>query len=426
MSPLSVSPSILAPKLLSKEQMNRQRVLLAFCDPLPRECLQLQALSTRQWRSLLRWLDISGLALYFFDRIAELQLVGLLPPPIFTQLQQRLNDNTRRTSSMIDESIAIQQQFQKSCLGYAILKGLSFWPNSTPSPDLRSQFDLDFLVAEKDLPEARKILARRGYHLYGSSETSWEFKRNERPGTSLKDLYKDMGSWAVELHVEPARPSRPSMLERLQWRELYGFNMPTLSPVDLFLRQGLHAYKHICGEFSRAAHLVEFRRHVLYCHDDDSFWSALHFRAIETPEAFLGLGVITLLITQVAGEFAPEALTNWTVSYLPRSARLWVEMYGHRAVLGSFPGTKLYLLLQRELEASGLPSKRSVRNSLIPSRLPPPVIRALPNESLSVRLGCYRMQLILILSRLRFHLFEGVRFAWEVQRWRRHVNQAAR
>ena len=44
--------------------------------------------------------------------------------------------------------------------------------------------------------------------------------------------------------------------------------MPVLSPVDLFLGQGLHAYKHVCSEFSRVAHLLEFRRHVLARRDD--------------------------------------------------------------------------------------------------------------------------------------------------------------
>lgn len=418
-------PSIIRPQPLSRDQLIRHKVLLAFCDPLPQHCLQLQALSMRQWKRLLRWLDISGLALCFFDRVSESQLGNLLPGPVFARLQQNLSDNTKRTRGMITESIAIQKEFQADCLRYAVLKGLSHWPGAVPRPELRSQFDLDFLVVEKDVQGAQRILERRGYRLYATSGRSLEFKRNEFPGISLKDMYKDTGSWAVELHVKSCGSSSPSLFDRLEWREFGGFSMPVLSPVDLFLGQGLHAYKHICSEFSRAAHLLEFRRHVLFRGCDESFWNDLQARAAENPRSSVALGVITLLITEVMGKFAPEALTSWTVSRLPRPARLWVNMYGHRAVLESFPGSKLYLLLQQELENSGLTPKRSVRQSLIPSRLPPPVIRASPNELLSSQLRRYRMQINLFAGRLRFHLVEGIRFVWELNRWRRHLNQVA-
>jgi hypothetical protein len=94
-----------------------------------------------------------------------------------------------------------------------------------------------------------------------------------------------------------------------------------------------------------------------------------------------------------------------------------------RAVFGSNPGSKLYLLLQRELEAAGVPAKRPIRQILLPVRLPPPVIRAFPNETLEVRLGRYRMQLYFILLRLRFHVVEGLRYAWESHRWRQQIDR---
>jgi hypothetical protein len=391
---------------------------LIFCEPIPRQCFRLQDLSRREWRSLLHWLDISGLALYFLDRIVELKLTEWLPPGVLARLQQNLADNTQRTRGMIAESIAIQQRFQEASLSYANLKGVSLWPSSVPRAELRSQFDLDFLVAEESAPEARRILEQRGYRLYVVSGRSWEFKLNEKPGVSLKDLYKAQPSHAVELHVASRVSGHSSPLKRAEKRHLHGCIMPVLSPVDLFLGQGLHAYKHVCSEFSRVAHLLEFRRHVLSRRDDHAFWSELEKTAVGNPRACMGLGVVTLLIAHVMGDFAPEALTDWTVACLPRSARLWVERYGRRAVFGSIPGSKLYLLLQRELENAGVPAKRSLRQILFPVRLPPPVIRAFPNETFSVRLGRYRMQLHFILLRLRFHVVEGLRYAWESRRWR--------
>ena len=57
----------------------REAVLLSFLDPLPEHCEMLWDLSTAEWRSLLPWLDTSGLALYFLDRMVELQQSHRLP-----------------------------------------------------------------------------------------------------------------------------------------------------------------------------------------------------------------------------------------------------------------------------------------------------------------------------------------------------------
>ena len=401
----------------------REAALLIFCGPVPHQCIRLQSLSEREWRRLLHWLDISGLALYFLDRIVELKFTDWLPPRVLARLQENLADNTERTRGMIAESIAIQLQFQEAGLSYAKLKGLSLWPSSVPRPELRSQFDLDFLVAADSAPAARRILEQRGYRLYIVSGRSWEFKLNEKPGVSLKDLYKASPSHAVELHIESNVLGHSSALERTERRQLHGCSMPVLSPADLFLGQGLHAYKHVCSEFSRVAHLLEFRRPVLVRRDDRAFWSELQSTAGRNRRACLGLGVVTLLIEHVMGDFAPEALRDWTVECLPQSARLWVERYGRRAVFGNHPGSKLYLLLQRELEAVGVPAKRSLRQILLPVRLPPAVIRAFPNETLAVRLRRHRAQLRFILFRLRFHVVEGLRYAWESHRWRRQIDQ---
>lgn len=407
------------------EEAIRKAALFAFLDPLPEPCSLLQELSQREWNRLLTWLDISGLALYFLDRIVDLQITDWLPQPVLERLQRNLLDNTRRTHSMISESTAIQRDFQTAKVSYANLKGLSYWPASVPKPELRSQFDLDFLVAEASAPAAREILERRGYRLYAESGRSWEFKRNEEPWIPLKNLYKDTPSRAVELHLESKGAAQP-LLERIEWRVLRGISMPVLSPVDLFLGQGLHAYKHVCSEFFRVAHLLEFRRHVLARYDDLHFWDELRSAAHGRPRARLGLGVVILLLTNVAGDFAPAALTSWTVGTLPDAARLWVTMYGCRAVLGSFPGSKLYLLLQKELQAEGVAAKRTLRESLLPSRLPPPVARAFPNELLSIRIRRYAVQLHFLFSRLRFHLIEGIRYSWQSHRWQQQLDRIAR
>lgn len=413
------------PGPLRGEWAAREVVLSSFRDPVPEHCSHLDELSEKEWKSLLQWLDFSGLALYFLDRIAELQPRYRLPAPVSDRLHRNLADNAERTRVMFAESAAIQQKFQRAGISYAALKGVSLWPCSVPKPELRSQFDIDFLVAERSGTEARRILERKGYRLYAISGRSMEFKFNEKPGISLKDLYKPMPSHAVELHIEPDAADGSSILDRVEIRELYGFRMPVLAPVDLFLGQARHVYKHLCGEYSRASHLLEFRRHVLARRDDDIFWSKVRTAARGNQRATMSLGMVTLLITSIMGDFAPEALSDWTMSSLPPSARLWVEMYGSRVVFGSFPGTKLYLLLQREMEVTGIPARRLPMKALLPSRLPPLIIRPFPNEPMPVRISRYRMQIAFIFLRMRFHFVEGLRYAWESYRWKRQKRRQA-
>lgn len=408
---------------LSRAKQIREAVLLSFCDPQPVECRRLHNLSSREWNRLLTWLDISGLALYFLERMTELHLCSTLPSWVHARLKQNLLDNTERTRGMIAESVTIQQAFQEANLSYATLKGFSFPPESVPRPELRHQFDLDYLVAEKSAPIARQILERRGYRLYAISGRSWEFKASETPGVSLKDVYKDLPGRSVELHVEADVPTRGAVLQHVEWREFHGIRSPVLPPVDLFLGQALHVYKHVCSEFSRTSHLLEFRRHVLARQRDQAFWDSLRSLAEENPRACLALGVVTLLITSVMGDFAPEALTCWTVYRLPRPVRLWVEMYGRQIALGDFPGNKLYLLLQRELEATGVRGKRSLRAVLLPLRFPPAIVRPFANETLAGRVRRYRSQLSFILLRLRFHIVEGLRYAFEFCRWRHRITR---
>ena len=158
---------------LNRALQAREAVLLTFCDPLPAEYTRLLHLSRKGWQELLRWLDTSGLALYFFDRLEELGVLETLPMVVLTRLQQNLADNSERIKAMIAESVAIQHRFQDAGLSYAVLKGFSLWPLSVPKLELRTQLDLDFLMEEEGEIEARHILEEFGYRMHAISGKSW-------------------------------------------------------------------------------------------------------------------------------------------------------------------------------------------------------------------------------------------------------------
>ena len=397
--------------------------MLLFCDPLPAECTRLTHLSEREWKELLLWLDTSGLALYLLDRLCELGRTDLLPPVVLRRLSRNLADNAKRIEFMIAESASIQAAFQKAGLSYAVLKGFSLWPVSVPKLALRSQLDMDFLIAQQDADEARTILEAAGYRLRANDGRNLDFSADEGKRTSLKTMYEAGRIRSAELHIESVPAGHASLLSRTETMRFHGFAMPVLPPLDLFLGQGLHLYKHLCSQFVRAAHLIEFRRHVIARHDESVFWQELQARCSAQPQTCIRLGVVVLLLTRVMGRFAPEDLTCWTVDQLPAAARLWVERYGHRIALASFPGTKLYLLLEQELEAAGLSARHSLRHALLPHRLPQPIAYAVPGEGLRARIDRHLQQFQFNLFRLRFSVCEGLRFLHESTRWKRMRNR---
>lgn len=399
---------------------------MVFCDPVPAQFARLMHLRCKDWKDLLHWLDTSGLALYFFDRLRELDLLGMLPFPVLARLRQNLADNSERMNGMIAEAVAIQRRFQEAGVSYAVLKGFSLWPISVPKLELRSQLDLDFLVSEESADRSRKILESFGYRLGAISAQTWEFKASEDQPSSLASLYKKGRSRSAELHVESAGQFRPGLLSRTHKVGLLEVLMPVLSPVDLFLWQARHLYKHVCSEFSRTAHLIEFRQHVITRYGDRSFWNCLQQQASNEPQACLQIGIVILLISRVMGPFAPEALTRWSVDQLPSPVCQWVDRYGLRTALMSFPGSKLYLLLQKELTAAGMPSKRPLRQALLPRCLPQAITHAVAGEGLFSRMKRYQKEGGFIFFRLRFHLLEGVRYFCESILWQRYRNGASR
>jgi hypothetical protein len=407
---------------MSNAMQLHEAVLAAFCDPVPKEYSRLLHLPHKQWNELLRWLDISGLALYFLDRLEELNLLETLPASVLARLKQNRADNAQRIGAMIAESATIQSRFQEAGLSYAVVKGFSLWPHSFARLESRSQLDLDFLVAQGSASRARQILEEVGYKLHIATDRHWDFKADEDKTGTLRDLYKPGMRRSAELHMEATSAERTAALSRACEQLFHGISMPVLAPVDLFVGQGLHLYKHVCSQFYRAAHLIEFRRHVIARYHDLAFWAELRSQVLADPSACIRLGLVTHLIAHVMGPFAPEAFTCWTVDPLPAAAKLWVKMYGHRSVLAEFPGSKLYLLLENELQHQGLAARRTLWQALVPRRLPRQVSKAADKETLPVRIQRHRRHCLYVLFRLRFSVVEGVRFLRESILWRQCRN----
>jgi hypothetical protein len=376
------------------------------------------AFSTLAWRETHRWLDASGLALYFAARVVELGIENAIPDAVLCRLKNNLEQNRERMNELFAEFRRLNELFSGEKLSFLNVKGFSLAPDYCADPAYRFQIDLDFLVEPESSLACRRILEAAGYTPTRSIPGEWEFKSAAGELPSSRDLYRAKRQQVVEIHIEPfSRKALNGRILRGQQRTYRGFAFPALSDPDQFVWQAAHLLKHLCGEWTRAAWLLEFRRFVAARSRDQEFWEELRGAMDGNREMQTALGFATLLATRMFGEFAPTALTGWTVNRLDPAARLWVERYDRDILMAEFPGTKRYLLMPRELAGGASIDPRRLRNKLFPLHRVHRATHSSGGDSSAVRMRLYLAQFRFALMRARFHLIQGLWYLREAPRW---------
>jgi hypothetical protein len=403
-----------------------EAVVAAFHEQAEQSARRLSALSAREWERSYHWLDASGMALYFLDRVESLHIEAALPEATLERLRGNLADNRGRSSAMLAEFASVNRSFQAAGMVYANLKGFTLSPESCTRPELRCQLDLDFLIDGAQLDLCRNLLSKRGYALAAATADVWEFKTGVSELVSIKDHYKYRPQRCIELHfasseAPPHLPFRDLRLDRLSNHSWGGLTFPALAPADLFIAQALHLFKHLCSSCTRLSWLLEYQRHVAARYHDQPFWDEVQRYARPHRHASIAIGLTNLLSSRILGGEAPPQLDEWTTGRLPAAVRLWAERYGRDSILADFPGTKLYLLLQEELKANDGGWQQTKRNSLLPLHRAPRILLTGPGDSVWKRIRGEAYQIRFVLFRLRFHVVEGLRYLVEAFRWKRRL-----
>jgi hypothetical protein len=121
------------------------------------------------------------------------------------------------------------------------------------------------------------------------------------------------------------------------------------------------------------------------------------------------------------GACAVPALDNWTAGLPPQQIDLWVDRYGKDILFSNFPGSKLYLLLQKDDSDANLLNSRRLKK-LFPRRRPLPVVsRSDVKKSSRVWWSEEFAELCYFCFRLRFHIVAGFRYLLEIPHWKRAV-----
>lgn len=377
------------------------------------------------WLSVLWWLDISCIALYFIDRMVTLGLDTLLPYAVHHGLSERLKNNRIRAQALFEESCILTSWFEEAGIPYAVLKGITLVPHSVPASALRVQTDLDLLVAANHAELATHYIHRLGYRLHASSGNTFEYRAGMPSVPDLANLYSVHTQRSLELHVAQTGSVDAGFLDR-RVPVVYGSaSIYCLSPADILVQQALHLLKHLCGEHTRISWILEFSRHVEFRRNDYTFLRLAERRATDFPNADLAMAISLWLSGDLFSCVDFDLPRQWRNDAIPPRVRLWLERYARSLLLNDAIGSKLYALLREQLPRLGGPA-RTTRQILWPRAFPGPLLQARPGEGLADRCSRYAVEVNFFMRRLWFHVREGVRFALESSRWNRTVARGGR
>jgi Uncharacterised nucleotidyltransferase len=382
---------------------------------------RLSSFNYQAWVEIYNWLDASGLALYFLDRICNLGLEGSIPDRVLRRLEENLADNRIKNARMFEEFVRINLEFQEENISYVNLKGFTLTPDVCSDTALRSQFDLDFLVAPGDLIRCEEILKRNCYALAGSSKIVKEYKTEGGSLPSARDLYKEKPQRSIEIHSTYSTKSDEIYLDDTRItqcvsRDWAGSKLPDLSDCHKFFELTHHLFKHLNSEWTRASSILEYRNYIVFHRHDRALWHEVQRHISSNPKSKLAVGVAALMSDRIFDISPLPPPLAQAVIELPEPVRLWIEWYGNIVLFAHFPGTKLYLLLQRALSNNDLELRESL-NKLLPLHWPQKVTLGQKNEKFIFRMKRMLYEIAHLFFRLRFHVKQGLLYMIEARRW---------
>jgi hypothetical protein len=399
-------------------------------DPL----CKLSGFRCRDWNYALSWLHDAGLALYLLQKIKDTNATSVLPTSILSCLEKNLAANQRRVANMARQFESLNQNFNRAGVKYAVVKGFSLVPLFCPDASLRHQSDLDYLIDRRSLPIAQGALEDAGYSLkkYSANEFVYLMPSAKR-ALLAEQQYEAHTSHAVELrlafwdsdsHSVPLKEPEFSVdnVSTHRWQELV---FPTLPIEDAFLLQVIHAFNHILTGWMRMSWLYEIEYFLNQRSTDRSLWESVERRIGDDPLLREMLIVVAGLSARLFRAPLPATSRVWAEDLRP-PVRIWLDNYARTWVFGKnradqfslFSVAKLVLFLHQQYLSDTFSRRHLLRTRLLPWEQLFRRVRSISSNSSANSRGRGR-QLKRELIRLIFHVTGGLRYLWEIPRWRR-------
>jgi len=403
---------------------------LSFSDSVCDRLDELRRSSQREWGRTLRWLDDAGLAFYFLQKLKNASATNIVPGWVLSRLEENLKANRQRVNRMWLQFALLNQKFNDAGVRFAVVKGFSLVPRFCPNASLRHQSDFDYLVEEQSLPRGKCVLDDAGYSLKEHRAQEYSFiMPSARTPVVAGEQYEAHAPHAVELHLalwDKERWGVPLAFPRFsadhtRTHSWQGLTFPVLHEEDAFLLQVIHVFKHILDYWVRLSWVYEIGYFLDRHASDVQLWGHVEDRVAGNPFLREFVVVVTELVARIFGAPVPPLVASWSEEVRP-GARVWVESYARKWVFGKnrvdeltpLPTAKLVLFLHQQYVPD---RRRLIWNRLFPSTRLSRIAHSVAGKPSIILQNRWR-QRERVFRRFLFHLAAGLRYLWEVPRWR--------
>jgi hypothetical protein len=390
-----------------------------------------EVFTAADWENVLRWMDDAGLTFYFLQKIRTTNVASKLPAWVRSRIETNLAANQERTAALANKFDCLNRSFGEAGIRYAVLKGFSLVPDFCPRASLRHQSDFDYLVDEKSLNAARRIVVEAGYVAKDSRSNQESIFIS--PGTELPSRggrqYSAQAPHAVELHLDVwdgdfhQLPGIPKMfsVERTISHQWNGLIFSALDDRDAFLLQVLHASHHLFTQWIRMSCLFEIAYFLKNRSTDVELWEGVHERVGKNLVLREFIVVVTELAAKLFDAPIPAAVQIWGEE-IRSGPRVWIENYSRHWAFSDvpvyqfnlFPTSKLVLFLQQQYRDKKQDAGSTV-DRVSPSRFARLTTAIRKNPRLIVSANWWKRQLLV--RRLIFNALAMLRYLCEVPRW---------
>jgi hypothetical protein len=394
----------------------------------------LRCASSRQWQRTITWLDHSGLALYFLQRV-ETDSASFLPRDILLQLRERSKNNQQRVARLKEIFESINRGFERNGVRYAVLKGFSLTPEYCANPCNRAQSDLDYLIARDSIAAAQNLLSELGYVLKRHESDELSFWIPAPEPTDAAQQYSPNGPWMVELHLStwdqslfhiPLKIPEPSFFE-LRTHRWNGLEFPCLPKRLAFAGQIVHSFKHVLCGWIRLSWLFEIACFLRDQSEERRFWQ--EFDQLVTAEPLLAelVAIITCLAVDLFPSPVPESVQKYIQDLRP-PVRVWLEEYAPGWLFERFPRyeirwlsrSKLSMFLKELYCAPQADHGAEDFRVLFPLHRLKRLVQTRNTKTTAMGSTLYKIRWLALHS--IYHAGATVRYLWELPRWRHRVH----